>query len=345
MGRRLLTVAAGAAVVAPFAIGLASGAEPDAGRVVLSFADPEIVESSGLVAAGDRVWTVNDSGDIGRVFTVDAGTGRTVGVTYWADGPTDVEALAPAGPGHVWVGDIGDNTASRDSVQVTRVPVGDGDRTVDEETIDLVYPDGARDAEALLADPTTGRLLRRHQGGLRRRGLRRAAGDGRRRPQPARPGRPGGGPGRPTGPSSPTGATSCCAPTRGPRSTPGPTLESLGSWDLPAQPQGEGIAVAPDGRLLPQQRGPGRRRCCRCRCRRRSGGRWPGRARPPPPPRPRRSRRRRRPTGAATSGRARRDRRRGRAPPRRPVPRADGWWAGSSAILALGVLWRSLRPH
>ena len=47
--------------------------QPVDGRAMFSFADPEIVESSGLVAADDRVWTVNDSGDIGRVFTVDTG--------------------------------------------------------------------------------------------------------------------------------------------------------------------------------------------------------------------------------------------------------------------------------
>ena len=146
------------AVLTPFVIGLtAAGADRD-GEEVFRFQDPEIVESSGLVLEGDRAHTVNDSGDTGRVFTVDVATGETVGVTYWADGPDDVEALAPAGAGHVWVADIGDNSASRDSIEVTRVPVGDGDRTVDEETIDLVYPDGQRDAEALLVHPVTGRL-------------------------------------------------------------------------------------------------------------------------------------------------------------------------------------------
>lgn len=146
------------AVAAPFVIGLtAAGADRD-GDEVFRFTDSEIVESSGLVIDGDRAYTVNDSGDTGRVFTVDVATGETVGVTFWADGPDDVEALAPGGKGYVWVGDIGDNSASRDSVEVTRVPVGEGDLTVDEETIDLVYPDDARDAEALLVHPVTGRL-------------------------------------------------------------------------------------------------------------------------------------------------------------------------------------------
>lgn len=158
MAERLLRGLGLVAVVTPFVVGLtAAGADRD-GREVLRFQDSEIVESSGLVVEGDLLHTTNDSGDTGRVFTVDMGTGETVGETFWADGPDDVEALAPAGPGHVWVADIGDNTASRDSVSVTRVPVGRGTRTVEEQTFDLVYPDGQRDAEALLAHPVTGRL-------------------------------------------------------------------------------------------------------------------------------------------------------------------------------------------
>ena len=158
MGERLLRALGVVAVLTPFVIGLTAAGADREGREVFRFQDPEIVESSGLVLDGDRAYTINDSGDTGRVFTVDVATGATVGVTYWADDPEDVEALAPAGAGQVWVADIGDNSASRDSIEVTRVPVGDGDRTVDEETIDLVYPDGQRDAEALLVHPVTGRL-------------------------------------------------------------------------------------------------------------------------------------------------------------------------------------------
>ncbi|MGY2700466.1 hypothetical protein [Nocardioides sp. HB32] len=119
--------------------------------------DPAIVESSGLVVSDGLFVTVNDSGDTGRVFTVDA-AGTTVGVTSWPGEPTDAEALAPAGPSEVWVGDIGDNTASRSSVTVMRVPFGPGDRTVTPPAYSLVYPDGPHDAEALLAAPD-GRLL------------------------------------------------------------------------------------------------------------------------------------------------------------------------------------------
>ncbi len=102
--------------------------------------------------------TVNDSGDEARVFAVDPTTGRTFGVTRWDAEPEDIEALAPGGDGTVWVGDIGDNAAERDTVSVTRVPVGLGERVVEATTYRLRYPDGPSDAEALLAHPETGRL-------------------------------------------------------------------------------------------------------------------------------------------------------------------------------------------
>lgn len=143
----------------PFLLGAATGAAGPEDVAAFRFADPGIVESSGLTVIDGLVVTVNDSGDSGRVFTVDPVTGETVGVTSWAEDPVDVEALAPAGPGHVWVGDIGDNRRVRDGVGALRVPVGRGERTVEPQAYDLVYPDGARDAEALLSHPLTGRLF------------------------------------------------------------------------------------------------------------------------------------------------------------------------------------------
>jgi hypothetical protein len=121
------------------------------GRVVFSFVDPSIDESSGLVDLGPVMVTTNDSGGDALVFVVDSRTGRTVGRTTFAAEVEDVEALAPAGRHAVWVGDIGDNDARRESVQVYRVPVGHGDRSVHATRYDLVYPDGAHDAESLVA--------------------------------------------------------------------------------------------------------------------------------------------------------------------------------------------------
>lgn len=156
-------LAVGVCVVAPFLLGAAAGA-PSGTDPVFRFADPEIVESSGLVVLpqasdGGLVVTTNDSGDSGRVFTVDPATGSTVGVTTWTPEPRDVEALAPAGTGHVWVGDIGDNQRVRSSIEVLRVPVGRSRAAASPEAYELVYPDGAHDAEALVSHPLTGQLF------------------------------------------------------------------------------------------------------------------------------------------------------------------------------------------
>ena len=151
-------VLVGLVVAARVALGM-SAVTPSApsGQVVFHFADPAIVEASALVVEDGLFLTSNDSGDTGRVFVVDR-AGDTVGVTHWSRHPIDSEALAPAGPGHVWVGDIGDNLARRSSVTITRVPVGRGDRTVRGTSYRLTYPRGATDAETLLRDPVTGRL-------------------------------------------------------------------------------------------------------------------------------------------------------------------------------------------
>jgi len=145
-------------VVLPFLLG-AAAVPTDSRQVEFTFADPEIVESSGLTVVDGLFVTVNDSGDSGRVFTVDPVDGYTVGVTYWDGAPSDDEALAPAGDGSVWVGDIGDNLARRASIEVLKVPVGRSDRTVEPQRHELVYPDGPHDAETLLAQPQTGQLF------------------------------------------------------------------------------------------------------------------------------------------------------------------------------------------
>ncbi|GAB3761295.1 sugar lactone lactonase YvrE [Nocardioides ginsengisegetis] len=153
MADRILGVLA----AVPFLLGTVSSSGTQ-GTTAFTFADPEIIESSALVVQDGLFLTTNDSGDSGRVFAVDPATGRTVGVTHWSEDPVDVEALAPAGPGHVWVGDIGDNGEGRDSVRITRVPVGAADATVHEPAYELVYPDRAHNAETLLSDPRTGRV-------------------------------------------------------------------------------------------------------------------------------------------------------------------------------------------
>lgn len=227
----------------------------DDATVELTFQDPEIIESSGLAVVGDWVVTTNDSGDSGRVFVVDA-TGETVGESTWSDDPADVEALAPAGERSVWVGDIGDNRAARDSVQVARVPVGDRSAEVDATAYDLVYPDGGRDAESLLVHPVTGRLYvatKEIFGGV----LYAA-------PEELDPGRPNRmtevgpvmsiatdaaffGDGRHLVVRSYESATVYGFPS----------LQPVAELDLPEQDQGEGVAVTAEGDLLISTEGQG----------------------------------------------------------------------------------------
>ena len=243
------------ALAFPFLVGAAwPGPEPE-GPEVFRFASEEIVESSGLVWSDGLVLTTNDSGDVGRVFAVDPGTGNTVGTTTWlpdgdeAEAPVDVEALAPAGPGAVWVGDVGDNLRARDTVAVYRVPVGRGDRTATPTAVRLRHPGGPRDAETLLAHPRTGRLYVVSKGVLG--GVLAAA------PARLRPGRVHNL--REVGPVLALATDGAFWPDGRHLVLRGysravvyawPSLRLVGEVDLPRQEQGEGLAVTPDGRLL-----------------------------------------------------------------------------------------------
>ncbi|MEO6512535.1 MAG: hypothetical protein ABIO16_16170 [Nocardioides sp.] len=222
------------------------------GDQVTRFQDPAIIESSGLVVVDGSLVTTNDSGDSGRLFTVDQQTGETTRVTHWSDDPVDVEALAPAGDGAVWVGDIGDNRADRDSVSVTRVDVV-GDDT-DRPTYDLVYPEGARDAESLLADPATGRLYVVSKGVFG--GTLYAA------PQRLVANKPNHL--REVGAMLPVATDASFFPdgrhvivrnyTEAAVYT-WPDLDEIGRFGLPHQMQGEGIAVAEDGTIYASSEG------------------------------------------------------------------------------------------
>lgn len=239
--RDLRRAALGLVVAAPFLLGAAAGGDEEA-ETAFRFEDSDIVESSGLAVVGPLVVTTNDSGDGGRVFTVDPASGRTVGVTSWSGDPVDVEALAPAGDGHVWVADIGDNGHVRDSVEVLRVPVGRGDRAAAPATYELVYPDGAHDAEALLAHPVTGRLF------VVTKGVFAAtvyAAPARLRPdRPNRLAPVAQAPGLVTDASFlPAGGAAVLRTYSHAYVVGFPTWQPVTSWELPEQDQGEGVAA------------------------------------------------------------------------------------------------------
>lgn len=238
---------AGLAVAAPFVMGLATTPDSPHATTVLTFQDPAIDEQSALLLQDGLFVTTNDSGDTGRIFVVD-GSGATVGVTHWSDHPTDTEALAPGGPGYVWAGDIGDNLGHRPDVTITRVPVGRGERTVRATSYHLTYPGGATDAETLVRDPVTGRLYIATKNVF----------GGRLYAVPQQLSATG------TNPLRPVGRVLSLA-TDGAFFPDGrhlvirdyavatiyawPSMEQVATFDLPAEPQGEGIAVGPDDTL------------------------------------------------------------------------------------------------
>jgi hypothetical protein len=241
-------------IAAPVAVGLAVTPPPPKGHEVFAFTDPAIVEASALVVDRSLFVTTNDSGDAGRVFTVDD-SGRTVGVTHWSDHPTDTEALAPGGEGRVWVGDIGDNLGRRSSIEIARVPVGRGDRTVQPTTYRLTYPDGGTDAETLLRDPTSGRLyiasknvfggvLYAVPGHLEASGPNRLKAVGRVLPVAT------------DGSFFPDGRHLVVRDYSSAVVYAWPSMRPVGRFALPEQRHGEGIAVTSDGHVYVSSEGP-----------------------------------------------------------------------------------------
>lgn len=248
-----LSLLTGLAVAAPFVLG-AFAAPVDDPDVVFRFEDRQVVESSGLVVQDGLFVTTNDSGDTGRIFSVDPDTGETVGVSTWADEPVDVEALAPGSNGRVWVGDIGDNTASRDTISVARVAVGLGDREGFAAAYTFTYPKHAADAETLLAHPVTGRLYVATKGVF---GGNLYAAPDTLDPEGTNPLRRLGRilPIATDGAFFPDGRHLVLRDYGRAVVYTFPGLEVVGEVDLPEQEQGEGIAVSAEGEVFVSSEG------------------------------------------------------------------------------------------
>ncbi|HEY9371658.1 WD40 repeat domain-containing protein [Streptomyces sp.] len=162
--RSLLRVTGAVALVLCTAVAPAAAAEADPDQD-FALKDTRITESSGLAASRAHpgvYWTHNDQ-DQPRVFAVDSRTGETVAtITLSGVGtPRDMEAISVGPDGDVYVGDIGDNLdGSWDHVWIYRFPEPKTlkDQTVQATQYDVKYADGARNAEALMVHPKTGRV-------------------------------------------------------------------------------------------------------------------------------------------------------------------------------------------
>ena len=235
----------------------AAAADSGADAPLLRVRDSRIVESSGLVASRLHpgvLWTVNDSSGAPVVYGVGE-DGQTVAELELA-GVTqrDWEALAPTtmpdGSPGLLVGDIGDNSGSRErGVVVYLVPEPAELGLVvarPARTYRLRYEDGPHDAEGLAVDPRSGRVYLVGKAlfgaGVYAADRLSTSGDTVLR----RVGR------------APTLVTdAACLPdgrlvVRGYQSAQvlGRDLAREAGVDLPSQPQGESLAVTPDGSAL-----------------------------------------------------------------------------------------------
>ena len=141
-----------------------SGASARDGERVATITDDRVPESSGLaVSPSDRslLYTINDSDNTAAIYAIDRSTGDVVGeTTVGGYDLSDTEALGMGSDGTLWVADIGDNSANRSDIALYAFPEpGRGDSTVTPTRFPLRYPNGPQDAEALLVKPRTHRIL------------------------------------------------------------------------------------------------------------------------------------------------------------------------------------------
>lgn len=120
-----------------------------AARQLCTPTDPDLEEVSGLVVTGEAMYAIGDSGSDHQILVLDADC-AVVGVLEVPVPTVDVEDMALGPDGRLWLADIGDNRAIRESVRL----IGIDPQAPDEAIVhELVYPDRAHDAEALLLGP------------------------------------------------------------------------------------------------------------------------------------------------------------------------------------------------
>lgn len=140
----------GAAVVVGAVVALlpSPGLARQTAETLCNLKDDHLEELSGLATTGDGYVTVNDNSNKAerrRIFFLD-GSCRVDRAVAYPSKPTDTEDLAVSADGTVWVADIGDNDAERETVGLWKLtPGADGPAFYD-----MRYPDGAHDAETLV---------------------------------------------------------------------------------------------------------------------------------------------------------------------------------------------------
>ena len=163
VGRRLAALGCICLLSACERVGPANGADARFldGKEAGELRGANMREASGLVASprhAGHYWLHNDSGNEPELFLIDS-TGNAVGrVRVEGAANRDWEDISRRGD-TLLIAETGDNQARWDTVFVHAVvePVSIADTTVRVvASYPMRYPDGPRDAEALLVDPLTG---------------------------------------------------------------------------------------------------------------------------------------------------------------------------------------------
>ena len=137
----------------------------------------EINEASGIVPSflyNNMFWVTNDSGDQTRLFLINDNAEHKLTVVLEGINAYDTEDLS-MGPGpisganYIYIADVGDNSTNRTSVKIYRIKeplttLGDApsEIVIDKSDVDIIeyqYPEGPRDCEAVMVDPSTGDIF------------------------------------------------------------------------------------------------------------------------------------------------------------------------------------------
>jgi len=125
--------------------------EAKPGKKLCAITDQRLAEISGIVATDEGYLAVPDGASGGQALEVFelSPRCRVIQRYRFAQDPFDPEDMAISRDGRLWIADTGDNDLERDTVALWEVSADRSKTTLHR----LKYPDGKRDAEALLLQP------------------------------------------------------------------------------------------------------------------------------------------------------------------------------------------------
>ena len=147
---------------------LSPATDPSGAIQSVTLDDSDVTESSGLALSNrtpGRLWTHNDSGGKSIIYAFDS-TGKPTGSCRLRSVESkdweDMSSLLDRGVPRLLVADCGDNQALRPSISLYLLDEPDPDRTTETrkvQAIEVRYPDGPRDCEAVAVDTHSRQII------------------------------------------------------------------------------------------------------------------------------------------------------------------------------------------